>query len=640
MQRLNYCFCFHFVSSIQLIIMECSYHHHQHQLLLGLNRMRRSGTLTDVILCLGDKTYHVHKVVLSACSDYFRAMFTNDKMLEATSEKIKLCGIPEEGLEFLLEYMYTAKLGLTTDNVQAVLSAASHCQVMSVIKACAKYLQTQIDIENCIDIATIAENYSLGDLKDAIYSFICDNLKNVSKTSDFYRLTPEQIIHMLSSDHQFDCLELDLLKIVIEWFVYDVQSLSSKLDYAPEILSHIHFYKIVRKKLDLMLEDFYSSQNLDKHSNSLYHTIMVIARQPENSLKLGLCFDTFNSRGLEEALVKIGGFGNAGLTNGLTYCPLPLTAPSQKKRQWTSLTTIPHVDQCHYGVATLANHLYIVGGCFNQHLQEVIHQFGFRYSAAKDTWFRIAPMGVERCRFVLIEVGGKLYACGGAIEAIGLEVGEGTKTCECYDPITDSWNSIESMPEYRTQHAGASFTTSNNTNLLYISGGIHKDLVRDTLYSYNVNTNTWKVCASMLCPRADHFLLPCGSKLYACGGWRDEPDGDGATLRAQILTIDAYDIATDTWEVVTRVPTTPRYHSAIVAVRERIYFIGGFYEDTLYFKKIAPIECYDIITDTWTIDKLNAQDFWELSAVALYIPQYKRKNNELTTKKDIKDKEE
>ena len=69
-----------------------------------------------------------------------------------------------------------------------------------------------------------------------------------------------------------------------------------------------------------------------------------------------------NSRGMELAIIKVGGFGISGVTNEVTYF-----LPSVGK--WKRLTTIPHVEQCNFGTAVLNNQLYVVGGCFNQCLQ-------------------------------------------------------------------------------------------------------------------------------------------------------------------------------------------------------------------------------------------------------------------------------
>ena len=46
--------------------------------------------------------------------------------------------------------------------------------------------------------------------------------------------------------------------------------------------------------------------------------------------------------------------------------------------RWRHLAAVPHVECCNFGTAVLRNELFVVGGCFNQSLQEHIHPFGFR----------------------------------------------------------------------------------------------------------------------------------------------------------------------------------------------------------------------------------------------------------------------
>ena len=76
-----------------------------------------------------------HRVVLSACSDYFRAMFT-DPMRERSQDEIQLSGIDAKGLELVLEYIYTSKLSLDLSNIQTVLSTATHLQILQVTCFC------------------------------------------------------------------------------------------------------------------------------------------------------------------------------------------------------------------------------------------------------------------------------------------------------------------------------------------------------------------------------------------------------------------------------------------------------------------------------------------------------------------------
>lgn len=146
-------------------------------------------------------------------------MFT-DAMLESKQSEIKLNGVTAEGMRLLLDYAYTSRLGLNLANIQDVLSAASHVQVVAVVEACSNYLQAQLDLENCVDIVTIAETYSLNQLRLKVYRFISGHLREFSNSNEFYRLSPLQLEHLLECDFPVDCPETEVLRIVLRWLRY------------------------------------------------------------------------------------------------------------------------------------------------------------------------------------------------------------------------------------------------------------------------------------------------------------------------------------------------------------------------------------------------------------------------------------
>ncbi|GIX76485.1 kelch-like protein 26 [Caerostris extrusa] len=153
---------------------------HMGTLLSGLNTLRSKGLLLDITLIAGGQAFQAHRVVLASCSDYFRAMFT-DAMKESQQSEICLNGVTAEGMRYLLEYAYTSKLGLSLANIQDVLSAASHVQLIAVVEACSSYLKEQLDLDNCVDVATIAEIYSLHKLLKDVYLFMCGNLRKFAE---------------------------------------------------------------------------------------------------------------------------------------------------------------------------------------------------------------------------------------------------------------------------------------------------------------------------------------------------------------------------------------------------------------------------------------------------------------------------
>ena len=135
-----------------------------------------------------------HRVVLSSCSDYFRAMFT-EPMRERHQDEIQLTGINAEGLELIIDYIYTSKLSLNLANIQTVLSTATHLQIVPVIGACSAYLKRQLDMINCVDVITLAENYALPRLRKFAYNHISQNFMNLTD-KQLHRLTLEQVCSM------------------------------------------------------------------------------------------------------------------------------------------------------------------------------------------------------------------------------------------------------------------------------------------------------------------------------------------------------------------------------------------------------------------------------------------------------------
>ena len=64
--------------------------------------------LCDVVLVAGRRHISAHRMVLSAASDYFAAMFTSD-VREATEKEVTLKQIDPEALAALVDYAYTGK---------------------------------------------------------------------------------------------------------------------------------------------------------------------------------------------------------------------------------------------------------------------------------------------------------------------------------------------------------------------------------------------------------------------------------------------------------------------------------------------------------------------------------------------------
>lgn len=101
---------------------------HPKLLLEQINQLRRSSELCDVCLLVGGSRVYAHKIILSASSPYFRAMFTGE-LAESKQDKITIRDIDETAMEMLVDFCYTSKITVDEKSVQTLLPAACILQV-------------------------------------------------------------------------------------------------------------------------------------------------------------------------------------------------------------------------------------------------------------------------------------------------------------------------------------------------------------------------------------------------------------------------------------------------------------------------------------------------------------------------------
>ena len=498
-----------------------------------------------------------------------------------------------------------------TGNLQCVLSAASHLQIIELVSACSDYLRSQLEIDNCVDIITISETYSLLPLRKYAYCYLAQHLDKLTYLPEFQRMSLVQLEHVLSNDYAVECAEYDVLFAVLCWVQYD---LSQRASSTMRLLSHIHFVDIPHADLRALMETpmFAMTEaacsGMRTFINGARFVSVKVNRECPSQAK-GLV----NCRGLEPAIVNVGGFqSSTGVTNSVTYF-------HKSSGCWKHLTDVPHVEQCNFGMAVLNNELYVVGGCFNLTLQENTHPFGFKYSPRTNEWKSIAPMLLERGGFYLAAVSGRLYVIGGVGDMIDPD---DNMPCESYNPETDRWSAIAAMPGCREQQAGASYG-----NEVFISGGLEWDEVIDSLISYNVETDVWHTRSPMRTPRADHAMTAYDGKLYVAGGWIDDPDINNRLL---IHDVDVYDLITNQWQTLTHVPT-PRYLASLVVLDNTLYFIGGFeqsglfdgFENNGFNRGTKKIEQFILDDAVWISEDSYPVAIWEHLSCVLHIPVYR-----------------
>ena len=98
-----------------------------------LNDLRKAGQLCDAVIRVEDGQFPVHRAIMSACSPYFRALFTNG-MHETGEREVTIPGVAAEMMGIIIEFAYTRQAHVSSVNVEQLLPAADQFHVLGLVK--------------------------------------------------------------------------------------------------------------------------------------------------------------------------------------------------------------------------------------------------------------------------------------------------------------------------------------------------------------------------------------------------------------------------------------------------------------------------------------------------------------------------
>ena len=196
---------------------------------------------------------------------------------------------------------------------------------------------------------------------------------------------------------------------------------------------------------------------------------------------------------------------------------------------WKALAPMP-TKRGAASAAVVGDKIYVIGGAVPGPGQSAVvaarpHRSTDaveEYDPAKNTWRARASMPTPRNHAFAGAVNGKIYVIGGRVGAAFIAAGQDSSTnigvIEAYDPTTDTWSqALRRMPTARSAGAGGVYG-----GRIYITGGEYQDYrMMATLRSfeaYDPATNTWATLPSL--PVSRHGLAGAviGNRLHMVSG--------------------------------------------------------------------------------------------------------------------------
>ena len=119
-----------------------------------------TGRNADVTVHVGEQTFRCHKVILSAMSPFFYAMFSHD-MREGLDNVARLEETPPDAFNLVLKYMYLGEISVTEENVEDIFRVASMMLISCLQDECVRFIAGNLRECNIDVYRELAELYNI-----------------------------------------------------------------------------------------------------------------------------------------------------------------------------------------------------------------------------------------------------------------------------------------------------------------------------------------------------------------------------------------------------------------------------------------------------------------------------------------------
>jgi len=536
---------------------------HGDRLLDRMESFFKDQQLCDVVLIAGEATISAHRLVLSAMSDYFSAMFTND-VREANQREIRLEGVDAEALQALVVYMYTGKIELVEETVENLLSTACLLQLSDVVEICSDFLKKQLHPSNCLGIRAFADAQGVTELWRSANEYTSEHIMEVMRNQEFVLLPTEHVIALLGNEDLNIPCEETILGAVLDWVKYD---LSARKRHLGKLLAQVKLPLLSRQflidkiEINPIFADDAECQALIMEAMK-YHLLperRVTLQSPRTRPRKSTCGNLF----------AVGGVDSAKSSTSIERYNL-------RTDKWTQVAAMSG-RRLQFGVAVLEDKLYVVGGRDGLKTLNTVEC----YCPRSKRWTTVPSMSTHRHGLGVSVLEGPLYAVGGHDGWSYLS------TAERWDPVTRVWSAICPMSTPRST-CGVAVVGRK----LIAVGGRGGNECLSSVESYDPHTNRWTLMTPMTKRRGGVGVAVLNDLLYAVGG-HDAPNSSPTAVK--LSCCERYDPSTDSWTVLSSM-SFPRDAVGVSVLGDKVYAVGG-YDGQHYLKSV---ETYDPVSNEWT----------------------------------------
>uniref|UniRef100_A0A8C6TX46 Kelch repeat and BTB (POZ) domain containing 3 n=1 Tax=Neogobius melanostomus TaxID=47308 RepID=A0A8C6TX46_9GOBI len=392
------------------------------QLLSVLQSFREQALMFDFTINVQDHSFPCHRCVLTASSDFFKAMFEVD-MRERGDGSVTLTNQSPDAVAAFLDFAYSGEALITDVNVDMLFQIASFLQCSVLSKACSDFLIRTIDLSNCLSLLSLAEAYGSTSLLQSANYFIVENFYDLSQKRDFLDMQVNVLETCLRSESLNVPSEEHVLMSLLTWVQHQRQERQTLM---PKLLSLTRLHHLPASTL-LKLNPLLSNDECRalllkaQHTQSQYTGLMTDAR-PSTTQSYIYIHKT------EE---------NNEICHMFCF--------SLESHEWKVLRTeegsvsVPDPPGSHF--TSYAEKMFVTGGCRGNCCRTI------RLHVAEPYHDDVCPcpaMRTPRTMHTAVTCLDRVYVIGGRTkgptgEAPLLEV-------EYFNPLSQTWTSVSPLP--------------------------------------------------------------------------------------------------------------------------------------------------------------------------------------------------
>lgn len=330
----------------------------------GLKELLNENKFVDCTLKVGDRCFPCHRLILAACSPYFRDIFfSEDGKVKEDLKEVTLDDVDPNILDMIIKYLYSAEIELTDGNVQEIFALANRFQIPSVFTACVNYLQKKLSLSNCLAIFRLGLVLNVPRLAIAARDYSADRFESLVKDEEFLQLAAHELFALLGADVLNVEKEETVFEALMKWVRSDKEKRVKALGDAFECI-----------RFRLLPEKYFKEK---------VETDDIIKADPELLKKLQVIRDAFKGKlpekkkketkdGEEEDEEELlPGYLNDNKRLGmygrnfiLMINDAAAVAYDVAENECFLVGMAEQVPKNHVSICTKKNELYVIGGLF------------------------------------------------------------------------------------------------------------------------------------------------------------------------------------------------------------------------------------------------------------------------------------